>query len=78
MERNFANKLSQLKPAAESRKIARTQLKEAQDLIRFKTVEPVDYDEYVEKNESLLQKDSNKNLIVLPNDDVIVKSIQKL
>jgi hypothetical protein len=42
---------------------------------KYKPIEPIDYDEYVEKNINNLKKDTYKNLILLPDDDIYVSII---
>ncbi|CAF0807517.1 unnamed protein product, partial [Brachionus calyciflorus] len=77
MERKFASKLNQLRPAAEARKQASSQLKENIQLNKLKQVDPIDYDLYIEQNYVNLRKDNcSKQLIILPNDDLSLESDQ--
>ena len=39
---------------------------------KYKPVEPIDYDEYIEKNANSLKKDNLKNLIFIQDDDIYV------
>lgn len=74
MERKFASKLSQLKPAAEARVLASHQLKESIELNKSKhQIEPIDYDSYVEENRVNLSNDlCSRQIILLPSDDVYI------
>ena len=44
---------------------------------KFKPIEAIDYDEYIERNINSLKKDNLNNLILLPEDDVYV-SIRRM
>ena len=41
---------------------------------KYKPVEPIDYDEYIEKNRRSLKKDNLKNLIFVHENDIYVNS----
>ena len=41
---------------------------------KYKPVEPIDYDEYIEKNRRSLKKDNLKNLIFEHENDINVNS----
>jgi hypothetical protein len=45
---------------------------------KYKPVEPIDYDEYIEKNGNNLKKDNLKNLIFLPDDDIYVSNLNRI
>ena len=71
MERKFASKLSQLKPAAEARKQAQSQLKETIQMNKYRPIDPVDDDQYVEANQPSLRKDAYyPQLVAMPTDDI--------
>ncbi|KAK6623677.1 hypothetical protein RUM43_009529 [Polyplax serrata] len=69
-ERKFSKALGKPGMAAQVRETVSQVVKDSVQVTQIKLVEPIDYENFVLKNKTLLQNDPQRELLLYPSDDV--------
>lgn len=76
-ERKFMRVLSKPGSAAQVRENVSAAVRQTSLMVRPQIVDPVDYEEYVTKNRTILQNDPQRELLLFPLDDFEIKVIPR-